>query len=136
MKSIKPGRGHSMMGGIASIAAGLFGVFWTISAVNMGAPWFFAAFGILFIVIAVVQAIYNIKNASGENRFSVYDIVDENEEGDPLQDYLKAKRNVKGIKEERPLSEDGQEIHFCPYCGVKVDSEFEFCSKCGKKLPE
>ena len=29
MKSIKPGRGPSMMGGISSVAAVLFGVIWT-----------------------------------------------------------------------------------------------------------
>lgn len=30
MKSIKPGRGPSMMGGISALFAALFGVFWII----------------------------------------------------------------------------------------------------------
>ena len=37
MKSIKPGRGPSMMGGVGSVIAAIFGVFWTIGAVQMGA---------------------------------------------------------------------------------------------------
>lgn len=60
MKSIKPGRGPSMMSGIAGIGAVVFGVFWTIMAVQMGAPIFFAAFGIIFIVMAIVGVIYNM----------------------------------------------------------------------------
>ena len=53
MKSIKPGRGPSMMGGIIGIAVALFGVFWTILAIAGGA-WFMAPFGIIFVVIAAV----------------------------------------------------------------------------------
>ena len=34
MKSIKPGRGPSMMSGIAGIGAVIFGIFWTIMAVS------------------------------------------------------------------------------------------------------
>jgi len=36
MKSIKPGRGPSMMGGIAGVFVAVFGVFWTIMATAMG----------------------------------------------------------------------------------------------------
>ena len=36
MKSIKPGRGPSFMGGVMSILVGLFGVVWTIVAASMG----------------------------------------------------------------------------------------------------
>ncbi|MGN1195522.1 MAG: zinc ribbon domain-containing protein [Acutalibacteraceae bacterium] len=25
--------------------------------------------------------------------------------------------------------------NFCPYCGEKADSDFEFCKNCGRKLP-
>ena len=85
MKSIKPGRGPSFMGGIGAVFAALFGVFWTIMAVSMGAA-FMAPFGLLFIGIAVVQAIYNFKNATGENRYSAFDIVEGTEEVDPLNE--------------------------------------------------
>ena len=132
MKSIKPGRGPSMMSGVTGIFVALFGVFWTILAVGMGA-WFMAPFGIIFVCIAVSQVIYNFKNAAGENRYSAYDIVDETEEMDPLNERFGEKKSSslrsfesKGIDEES---------EFCPYCGVKVSREFEFCHKCGKRLP-
>ena len=86
MKSIKPGRGPSMMGGFMSIVIGLIGVFWTLSAISMGAPFFFCMFGVVFVVIAVVQAVYNFKNATSKNRYSVYDITDVGEETDPLNE--------------------------------------------------
>ena len=93
MKSIKPGRGPSMMSGIAGIGAVIFGIFWTIMAVQMGAPIFFAAFGIIFVVTAIVGVIYNMNNATGEQRYSAFDIVDEGEEADPLNERFG--RNVK-----------------------------------------
>ncbi len=132
MKSIKPGRGPSMMGGIGSIFAALFGVFWTIMAVSMGAV-FMAPFGLIFIGIAVVQAVYNFKNATSENRYSAFDITDEYEEADPLNERF-GKRHEE-ISE--PLEKNGMDIEsqFCPYCGTKVGKGFEFCHKCGKKLP-
>lgn len=121
-----------MMGGISSIFAALFGVFWTIMAVSMGAV-FMAPFGLIFIGIAVVQAIYNFKNATGENRYSTFDITEDFEETDPFHERFgkKADRNLQS------LGNPGidAESEFCPYCGTKVGKEFEFCHKCGKKLP-
>ena len=85
MKSIKPGRGPSMMGGVMSIVVGLFGVGWTIIAASIGGG-FMAIFGVLFILVAIIQAVYNFKNATSENRYSEYDITDNMEESDPLND--------------------------------------------------
>nr|WP_315021485.1 zinc ribbon domain-containing protein [uncultured Aminipila sp.] len=136
MKSIKPGRGPSMMGGFGSIAAGIFGVFWTVCAVSMMAPWYFAIFGVIFVCIAIVQAIYNFKNATSKNRFSEFDIVDESEETDPMQEYIDRQSNPnskQGTDINKPATIEG--AAFCPYCGTKVSPDFEFCSKCGKKLP-
>lgn len=132
MKSIKPGRGPSMLGGISSIFAALFGVFWTIMAVSMGAV-FMAPFGLIFIGIAVVQAIYNFKNATGENRYSAFDITEDFEEADPLNERFGAKHTGSLQPPERSVMDADSE--FCPYCGTKVAKEFEFCHKCGKKLP-
>ena len=64
MKSIKPGRGPSAMGAMGSIIAVIFGIFWTIAAASMGAPFFFPLFGVLFIIMGIVQAVYNFKNAT------------------------------------------------------------------------
>ncbi len=128
MKSIKPGRGPSMMGGISAICAGIFGIVWTCIAAAMFPPM--AIFGILFIVIAVTNAIYNFKNATGENRYSAFDIVDASEERDPLNERFGAKT------EDTPsVSDSDTDGKFCPYCGTAVQSDFKFCNSCGKKLP-
>jgi hypothetical protein len=124
MKSIKPGRGPSMMGGIAGIFACLFGVFWTIMAVQMGAPFFFPIFGVFFVIMGIANTIYNFKNATGKNRHSVYDIVDSREEPDPWE-----------TRHDSPDA-DLSGTNFCPYCGAPVETGFEFCAKCGKKLPD
>lgn len=126
MKSIKPGRGPSFMGGVMGIAGALFGVFWLVMAIAGGA-WFMAPFGLVFIGVAVVQAIYNFKNATGKNRYSEYDITDANEEPDPWNEQFGEKRQTE-------VSDSGINS-FCPYCGAKAKADYEFCSKCGKKLP-
>lgn len=129
MKSIKPGRGPSMMGGIMSIAMGAFGLIWTVIAVSIGGG-IFALFGVVFIVIAIVQAVYNFKNATSENRYSAFDITDSSEETDPLNERFgsKAQKSDKA-------DASGNTSVFCPYCGTKVEGDYEFCNKCGKKLP-
>ena len=61
MKSVKPGRGPSMMGGIMSIFVGLFGIFWTIMAIRIGGG-IFAAFGVIFVALAIVQIQFQKRN--------------------------------------------------------------------------
>ena len=85
MKSIKPGRGPSLMGGVMSILIGLFGVGWTIAAAANGGA-IFALFGIIFIVAAIMQAVYHFKNATSKNRYSDFDITDSGEETDPFNE--------------------------------------------------
>ena len=128
MKSIKPGRGPSLIGGIMSILIGVFGLLWTI-VVAYGGGGFFALFGLVFVAIAVVQAIYNFKNATGENRYSSFDITDDWEEPDPLN-----QRFGQQSANKNPESGTGGSA-FCPYCGAKVEGSFAYCNKCGRKLP-
>lgn len=111
MKSIKPGRGPSKFNTFVSVCVALFGVFWCVVAAGMGAG-FMVPFGIIFVVMAIGQAVYSYQNATNEERYSIVDIVDEDEEGDPL--------NI--------------EKKYCPYCGTKVNRDYEYCPKCGKKL--
>lgn len=132
MKSIKPGRGPSMMGGIGSVAAVLFGIIWTFAAASMGAPVFFPLFGLVFIGVGIANAVYAFKNATGENRYSTFDIVDSDEESDPLNERFSGQTASKA---------DGQpgepgEFAYCPYCGAKLGEGFAFCGKCGKALPK
>lgn len=130
MKSIKPGRGPSAMGGFAAVIASIFGVFWTIGAASIGAPPFFLLFGALFILMGIVNAVYSFKNAAGKHRYSEYDIVDDSEEPDPLNQYF-------GSADEISYNEPaGDAFRFCPYCGAKLGADFTFCGKCGRKLPE
>lgn len=148
MKSIKPGRGPSMMGAFGSAAAAVFGVFWTIGAASMGALGFFVAFGFVFILIGIGQAVYNFKNATSKNRYSAFDITDGTEEPDPLNEYFsgggneslnKNTENPSGATEfsnNKAGTTDEEEIKFCPYCGAEVEKDFTYCTKCGKKLPQ
>ncbi len=125
MKSIKPGRGPSFMGGIMSIIVGIFGILWTVFAASFGGG-FIALFGVVFVIIAVVNAVYNLKNATSENRYSAFDITDDSEEPDPLNQRFGEKRDTQP---------DSQNSAFCPYCGTKAEGDYEYCNKCGKKLP-
>lgn len=129
MKSIKPGRGPSMMSGISSILVGVFGIAWTIGAVSMGAGGLFAVFGLIFVVMSIVSAVYNFRNATNKNRYSTFDITDENEEPDPWNERFGEQKNFSS---QNISSNDNQ---YCPYCGAKTDGDFLYCNKCGKKLP-
>ncbi len=126
MKSIKPGRGPSMMGGIVGIFFILFGILWTVMAFN--ASPIFALFGVIWTGIAVVQTVYNFKNATCKNRYSTFDITDSKEEPDPLNEKFGQNQG------KNPVLKNSTN-RFCPYCGAEVETDFEFCSKCGKKLP-
>lgn len=88
MKSVKPGRGPSFMNGVGYVAAAVFGIFWMILAGGIGAPGLFVAFGAIFVLMAVAGAIYQFSNATRKNRFSAFDITDEQEEPDELNQYF------------------------------------------------
>lgn len=128
MKSVKPGRGPSMMGGVMSIFMGLFGLLWTVIVASSGGG-IFALFGVIFIAIAISQAVFHFKNATNKNRYSAFDIVDGEEEPDPL--------NVRfGGTAPRSNPVNQASVRFCPWCGDPVeDRNHQFCDKCGKKLP-
>ena len=124
MKSIKPGRGPSLMSGVAGIFVALFGVIWTVSAISMGAPAFFALFGVIFVIMAVIQSLYNLKNGTSKNRYSMLDITEDGEEPDPLEKRFET-------EEKKPVSDIRQ---YCPYCGKKLQDSYEYCPYCGKKI--
>jgi len=117
------------MSAIMGIFVALFGVFWTIMAIGMGAG-FMAPFGIIFIIISIIGVIYNFKNATSKNRYSSFDIVDQQQEPDPFNERFGNSYYNSGYFQQGTGSE------FCPYCGNRVKKEFEFCNKCGKRLPE
>lgn len=126
MRSIKPGRGPSMMGGISGIFMICFGILWTVIAAQ-GSP-IFALFGVLWTGMAVVTTVYNFKNATKKNRHSTYDIVDSNEEPDPFNQHFGGSQSFDSWG-------NNSQNKFCPYCGTAVEQDYEYCSNCGKKLP-
>ena len=129
MKSVKPGRGPSWMGSFASLAVAIFGVIWIIAAQSMGAPAIFPLFGIVFVIVAVVQGVYNISNATRKNRFSEYDVVNSQEEPDPLNAKFQQDAPGAASKETTPAK-------YCPYCGAPLEGAYNYCPKCGKELPK
>lgn len=129
MRSVKPGRGPSLQGAIGSLFAVVFGIFWMVSAAKMGAPTPFVLMGLVFVVIAGSNVIISLMNATGKNRFSLYDITEEGEEPDPLEEALNKKEKTAEPKEERST-----ETAFCPYCGAKAEKDYAFCRSCGEKL--
>ncbi len=122
MKSVKPGRGPSMIGGVIGIFMIGFGILWTVFAAQ--ASGIFAIFGVLWTCIAVTITVYNFKNATGKNRHSQFDITDADEEPDPFNERFGATQ-----------TNNNTDNKFCPYCGTAVETDFEFCNSCGKKLP-
>ena len=126
MKSIKPGRGPSMMGGIVGIFMIGFGILWTAFAARAGG--FFALFGVLWTCIAIAMTVYHFKNATGKSRHSTYDILDADEEPDPLNRRF-------GDPQPDTQSDTCAGSNFCPYCGTPAASDYAFCRHCGKKLP-
>ena len=128
MKSIKPGRGPLLEGMIGNIFAAVFGVIWTFGAASIDAPSFFILFGIVFVILGIVRAVYSYSQATSGNRHSAFDIVDEHEEPDPLNERLG-----------RPSAPEGPRTSaagFCPYCGAPAESDYAFCRRCGKELPK
>lgn len=129
MKSVKPGRGPSMMNGVASVFVGVFGVIWTIAAASMGAPWFFCLFGVIFVVLAIAQALYNLHNATAKRRFSAFDITGDGEEPDPFDHAPEWEHH-----EDTTAQTQGNAGSFCPYCGARTEADYRFCRKCGREL--
>ena len=125
MKSIKPGRGPSMMGGIVGIFMICFGILWTVLAAQ--ANGFFALFGVLWTGIALVQTVYNFRNARGKNRYSSFDITDDEEEPDPLNLRYGVRRDP-----EEPMARGA--IRYCPHCGARVGDDHKFCTHGGREL--
>lgn len=129
MKSIKPGRMTSFQGFVGSIIAIVFGIFWLFIVTsfmfeNEDIPkaifFAFAFFGVIFIVIGIVNAVVEYKNAFSKNRYSLLDVVDSSEEKDPFL----------FEKDTAPV----HNLNYCPHCGTPIQKDYNFCPGCGKKI--
>jgi hypothetical protein len=87
---------------------------------------------VIFVVVGIGQVIYNFKNATGKERFSIMDIVDKEEEGDPADRWISNEMASNGSEGDSTL--DSGQFNYCPYCGYKLDSAYMYCPKCGKSV--
>ncbi len=115
-----------MLSVFSSVFCAIFGIIWTVIAFKSDVK-IMALFGVAFVVFAIVNAVYSYKNATQKNRYSMYDITEEGEEPDPL--------NEEYHYAEKSNSQTSAESRFCPYCGTKVEGDYQYCNRCGKKLP-
>lgn len=102
------------MAAVGSIFAAVFGVFWTMMTINMGTPIFFSMFGVVFVGMGIAQFVIHIKNATGRNPMSLYEITDDR---DDLEQYTSTGK-----------------VNYCPNCGKKLNGTFKFCPTCGKEI--
>lgn len=79
------------MGAFMSLVMVAFGIGWTILAftITQGAPFpmvhfIFPLFGVIFVIVGIVQFFYALSNATRQNRYSVMDVTTDREEPDPL----------------------------------------------------
>jgi zinc-ribbon domain len=137
MRSIKRGRGQSAMGAFGSLYSVVFGIIWTIFAFWIGGNFpfpigiLFPLFGVCFVIYGIVQTVYQFNNATRGNRFSEFDIVDGEEEPDPLN-----QRFGRQPRTFNTTPNQGRQIEgsFCPYCRANLQADFEFCPKCGADI--
>ena len=98
------------------------------TAFVIGAPGLFVAFGAIFVLMAVAGAIYQFSNATRKNRFSAFDITDEQEEPDELKQYFGKIGEGYMPEKQEPAA------RYCPYCGEALQEDYRFCPKCGNEL--
>ncbi len=126
MKSFKPGRAPSLISGIIGIFMVCFGIAWCVFAFSVFPP--LVIIGVLWTAVAVAITVYNFRNAISKNRNSIIDAVDSKDAPDPLNSLFEDR------EEKRREAVDNQN-KYCPFCGMPVREDFEFCNSCGKRLP-
>jgi hypothetical protein len=130
---------------VGSVISVLFGIIWLVAVSSMTrsareefpsfgsmdgpadiASAVFPLFGLLFIGAGVASAIYHYRNYKGKERYSIVDIVDSKEEGDPA--------NPKIENASTPDPGTNYADNYCTECGRRLDGDFKFCPGCGKEL--
>lgn len=99
----------------------------------------FPLFGFVFIGIGIANTVFHYKNATSKNRMSLLDITDEREEPDPLNVRFNGNRSSstsQSTEEDGNVNDSVRKYQgdFCPFCGTKVQDDFDFCPKCGKDI--
>ena len=137
MKSIKRGRASSMTSGIVGIVMSM--VFFGMAMQVSDGFGEFAFMPIIMGLIVLGASIAEIIGATRKNRFSEYDITDDGEEPDPLNQYYggQAQSTQNWQSPTSAPTQSGTAAQsYCPYCGTRVEQGFAYCPYCGKRLPE
>jgi hypothetical protein len=127
---IKAGRSVSAIGIIMGIVLIVFAIFWIGMLLNLSSEdnemepgvKFLLVFGVMFVILAIANTAFYVRNTYAKNRPSLLDI--EEVAGEDI--------NAQASKGSE-TTPDG-EIRFCPYCGKPFKKEFSFCQYCGKKM--
>ncbi len=137
MKSVKPGRGHSLSKGIEGL------VFLVIIGALIVGIWNTYPKPLVLIMLLIIFAVGRIRtaiyffNAFSKHRFSSVDIVDGGREADPIEMAIsQGKENSKSRPEEAGGNAAAEGTVFCPWCGKEVRKGWEYCPHCGKRIPE
>lgn len=93
-----------------SVVALVFGIFWCLAALSMGAG-IMLIFGIPFVGLLAYRLVMVAKYG------------EEKPKAPPRQE-------VDPWEQREKTNTDG----FCPYCGSAVEESFAYCPKCGRKL--
>lgn len=94
-----------------------FSIFWCVAVAWMGA-WPMLIFGLLFVGMMGYR-LYVLLQMSGKDK------AQKQKEADPWE-----RPDERARFDRTEASESG----YCPYCGSLVQTEFEFCPKCGRRL--
>ena len=137
----KPDPMNDVISILRSFLPVVFMVFWTVTAVQAGAPVIFAVMGTGFLLLTVLTRIQNIRKIRQRRRDEdlygssayPYDDGAETSAGEYYQDSDKPK--FSGRLGDIYQYTDAEGNIYCPYCGVKIAHDFEYCPHCGKKLP-
>lgn len=161
MTSIKPGRGPSLVGGVAAIGIVIIGIVMFVTMLGMGSQPLrpsgspgllqfetssnplqpvMIVFFIVFIGVGVMIAVYHFYNATQKDRMSVLDITKTGEEPDPVASMMGFKEREQ-TSHSTGASESGDrgtimnyDGEYCPFCGKPVQENFDFCPSCGKDI--
>ena len=114
MNDKKPNRKPSKMSMVISMIMAAMGVVWTLMALQAQPST--AIFGILWTVIIIGNTIYMYKHGTPSTGFSLTNL-------------------TGGGSSHREAKKEQEGSRYCPYCGAEAEENYEFCNRCGKKLP-
>lgn len=125
---IKPGRGKSFFTGVQTAGSVLFGIGWLYFANSIDAPLIFLLLGVIVILYGLFETWFHFHNAFSRNRFDVLQLRKSGEEPDPFSNRIMQGSNSGSYtKRKYPGSH-------CPFCGVEVKNDFDYCPGCGKDI--